>query len=218
MPSLTTVYRTIVMVASGVIIVKGWQYCGPSAAQIQAIAKRAAEIGQETWSGGHFPGSSGRTAPIAFDSNPRDVVSQQQALPAGSPENNGVSRALPGTVASDTQFVLPSVPAPPMFSQAAPSAGSLASGTQNSSNLAVTDSSALTMLLTRLAELGGVDPALEPWGTSGNLYRFRCRATLADTPQITRHFEAVAAEQHVAVENVVAKIQTWRAERARGQH
>ena len=73
--------------------------------------------------------------------------------------------------------------------------------------------------LTRLAELGGVDPALEPWGTSGNLYRFRCRARLADTPQITQHFEAVAAEQLVAVENVVAKVQSWRAERrARGQH
>jgi hypothetical protein len=105
-----------------------------------------------------------------------------------------------------------------MFSQAAPSAESLGSVWQNSANLAATDTSALTMLLTRLAELGGTDPALEPWGNSGNLYRFRCRATLTDSPQVTRHFEAVAAEQLVAVENVVAKIQSWRAERARGQH
>jgi hypothetical protein len=105
-----------------------------------------------------------------------------------------------------------------MFSQAAPSAQPVASSSQNSPNLAVTNTSSLTMLLTRLAELGGIDPALEPWGTSGNLYRFRCRAALADSPQITRHFEAVAAEQLVAVENVVAEVQSWRAERARGQH
>jgi hypothetical protein len=76
----------------------------------------------------------------------------------------------------------------------------------------------LTMLLTRLKELGGIEPALEPWGASGNLYRFCCRAALADNPQITRHFEAVAAEQRVAVENVVAKVQSWRAERERSQY
>jgi hypothetical protein len=217
MPSLTTVYRTTVMVASAVIIVKGWQYYGPSAAQVHAIAQRAAEIGQETWNRVHSPDGSGRLAPAISHSKALGVVSQHQAVPA-SPLSSAKSEVVPEPFTSDTQSGPPGVEAPPMFSQAAPSAESLASGSQNSSNLAVTDTSALTMLLTRLAELGGIEPALEPWGTSGNLYRFRCRATLADTPQITRHFEAVAAEQLVAVENVVAKVQSWRAERARGQH
>jgi hypothetical protein len=104
-----------------------------------------------------------------------------------------------------------------MFSQSAPSEERLASAPQKSPNLAAADPDALTMLLTRLKELGGVEPALEPWGSSGMLFRFHCRAALAGNPQITRHFEAVAAEQLVAVENVVAKIQSWRAERERSQ-
>ena len=64
--------------------------------------------------------------------------------------------------------------------------------------------------MTRLKELGGIEPQLVAWGSSGQLYRFRCQATLADTPSFTRHFEAVAAEPPAAVEQVVAKVEAWR--------
>jgi hypothetical protein len=217
MPSLTTVYRAIVMFASGVIIVMGWQYYGPSAVQVRAMAQRAAEIGQETWSRIHSSEGPGRTVPAESYNNPLAVAPQHQAGLTSLPKS-AESEIVPRGFTSDAEVSSPVVEAPPMFSQAAPPESRLASDSQIPSNLAVTDAMALTMLLTRLKELGGIDPALEPWGTSGDLYRFRCRATLADTPQVTRHFEAVAAEQLVAVENVVAKVQSWRAERVRGQH
>jgi hypothetical protein len=43
------------------------------------------------------------------------------------------------------------------------------------------------------------------------MYRFCCRASWAGTPAFTRHFEAVAAEPLAAVEQVVAKVEDWRA-------
>jgi hypothetical protein len=72
------------------------------------------------------------------------------------------------------------------------------------------DGDRLPKLLARLEQLGGIDPQLAAWGSSGQLYRFRCRATLADAPNYTRHFEAVAPEPLVAVENVIAKVEAWR--------
>ena len=52
--------------------------------------------------------------------------------------------------------------------------------------------------------------SLHPGARAGELYRFCCRAKLADTPFHTRHFEAVAAEPVAAVEQVVAKVEAWR--------
>jgi hypothetical protein len=104
------------------------------------------------------------------------------------------------------------------FSQSLRAEEVLAIAPQKSAELPASDGRSLTMLLTRLKELGGIEPALEPWGKSGNLYRFCCRAKLADNSHITRHFEAVATERLAAVENVVAKLESWHSERARSQH
>jgi hypothetical protein len=65
-------------------------------------------------------------------------------------------------------------------------------------------------LMTRLQKLGAADTNLAPWGSGGNLYRFSCRAPLANAPAMTQHFESVAAEPEVAVEQVVAKVEAWR--------
>jgi hypothetical protein len=65
-------------------------------------------------------------------------------------------------------------------------------------------------LLARLERLGAIEPQLAAWGSGGKLYRFCCRAALAETPQYTRHFESVAAEPLTAVEQVVAKVEAWR--------
>ena len=65
-------------------------------------------------------------------------------------------------------------------------------------------------LMTRLQQLGAADTNLAPWGSGGSLYRFSCRAPLANAPAMTQHFESVAAEPMVAVEQVVAKVEAWR--------
>jgi hypothetical protein len=68
----------------------------------------------------------------------------------------------------------------------------------------------MPLLMNRLAELGAEEPHLTKWGSSGQLYRFCCRASVDTAPTITRHFEAVAAEPLAAVENVIAKVEAWR--------
>jgi hypothetical protein len=65
-------------------------------------------------------------------------------------------------------------------------------------------------LLSHLEKLGAAEPKLAAWGDSGHLYRFSCRAALADSPSLTRHFESVAEEPAAAVEQVVAKVEAWR--------
>jgi hypothetical protein len=62
----------------------------------------------------------------------------------------------------------------------------------------------------RLESLGVSDPQLAPWGLSGQLYRFSCRASLPNAPAFTRHFEAVATQPQGAVADVVAKVEAWR--------
>jgi hypothetical protein len=43
------------------------------------------------------------------------------------------------------------------------------------------------------------------------MYRCQCRVALGDSPNVTRHFEAVAEKPAAAVEQVVAKVEAWRA-------
>jgi hypothetical protein len=68
----------------------------------------------------------------------------------------------------------------------------------------------LRMLLDELAKLDVQNPELAPWGADGQHYRFCCRATLGNSPQWSRHFEAVAAEPAQAVEHVLAQVTSWR--------
>jgi hypothetical protein len=81
----------------------------------------------------------------------------------------------------------------------------------NADSLPAGVSDSLPPLYSRLEELGASDPELGTWGSTGQMYRFCCRAALADTPAFARHFEAVAAEPLAAVEQVVAKVEAWRA-------
>jgi hypothetical protein len=64
-------------------------------------------------------------------------------------------------------------------------------------------------LISHLRQLGAAETNLTPWG-GGNLYRFSCRAPLANAPAMTQHFESVAAEPEKAVAAVVAKVEAWR--------
>jgi hypothetical protein len=205
------------MVAAGVIVIEGWHYCGPTVEQINAIAHRVAEIGQETWDRIQSPRGAGRLVEASPNARIGSTSQVQATAHANPPPDDWESDLAPAASTPGNLSREPAVVAPLMFSQSVPSAESSTSTALQPSIFLAEDANPLTMLLRRLEELGGIEPALEPWGESGNLYRFCCRATLADNPQITRHFEAVAAEQLIAVESVVAKVQLWRAERERSQ-
>jgi hypothetical protein len=67
----------------------------------------------------------------------------------------------------------------------------------------------LPELMSRLQKLGAADTNLAPWGSDGRLYRFSCRAPLANAPSMTQHFESVAEQPAAAVEQVLAKVEAW---------
>jgi hypothetical protein len=62
-----------------------------------------------------------------------------------------------------------------------------------------------------LQQLGALEYALEEWGDSGELYRFRCLAAVPGTESYQRHFHAVDADGGRAVERVVEQVRSWRA-------
>jgi hypothetical protein len=70
-------------------------------------------------------------------------------------------------------------------------------------------------LLARLREFGVVAYDLEPWGTTGKLYRFHCEMPLGASAQLTQQFEAVADDPQATVEQVVAQVAQWQTDRQR---
>ena len=68
----------------------------------------------------------------------------------------------------------------------------------------------LRALYSRLEQLGVVEPRLAAWGSGGRLHRFCCRATVGGDANFKRHFEAIAAEPRLAVQEVVGKVEAWR--------
>jgi hypothetical protein len=72
-------------------------------------------------------------------------------------------------------------------------------------------------LLAQLRQLGAVAYDLQPWGTSGKLYRFHCEMPLAASAQLTQQFEAVAEDPQLSVEQVVAQVAQWRGAQERAE-
>ncbi len=193
MPSFTTIYRAVVMVAAGVIVVKGWQAYGLTTDQVKAIAMRALEMAQTSLNNREQRAAASAT--LAADprvAGPPLAAAEPHAMTEPPPLYAGTDAATAGGVASLT----PEKPA----------GGSLASAEPS----APVETDRLPALLARLEKLGVADPHLAAWGSSGQLYRFCCRAALSNTPAHARHFEAVAAEPVAAVEQVVAKVEAWR--------
>jgi hypothetical protein len=200
MTKLATFFRLIVMMIAAVIAVEGWQRYGPSTTQLKSLATRALEVAQHSL----------KTSDLAGTASPGLVANQPQDAPGGlttpAPES-GVT--LP--VAATTE--LPTAPA--IFAPATPVT---AIGTASTKKPATTnpDADRLPALMSRLEELGGVEPELVAWGSSGQLYRFCCQAELSDAPNLKRHFESVAAEPSAAVQDVIAKVEAWRAAERNG--
>src|SRR6185369_4765830 len=78
------------------------------------------------------------------------------------------------------------------------------------------DDDRVKTLMSRLQQLGGSDPKVAAWGSGGHLYRCCCQAPLANSPAVTQHFESVATEPALAVEQVVAKVEAWRTAQRNG--
>jgi hypothetical protein len=194
MPSPTTVYRAIVMLAAAGIVVKGWQLYGPSAAQTKSAALRVVALAHAALQES-VPPAGTIAAPVA---------GPHEAAPVDLAPQTGVSIPTPLSPAPAGLPIAPPTFSPPPPLTEVPTAAA------NENVPASTEADRLPALLARLEELGGIDPQLVAWGSSGKLYRFCCRAALAETPTYTRHFEAVAQEPLAAVENVLAKVEAWR--------
>lgn len=195
MSMMTTVYRAVVMIATGVIVVKGWQLYGPTGAQVKTFATSALEKAQAAWH--DQMASAPATPPVA----PQTVILPNDAPPAQP-------TTLPAApLATEAPQLAPLVNAGPdtLYGMNGATVFTPAplSGAQNQD---------IAALLTRLQQIGGADAQVSPWGSGGDLYRCCCRAKLEDTSMMVRHFEAVAAEPTAAVEQVVAKVEAWRTE------
>jgi len=190
MPSMTTVYRAIVMIATGVIVVLGWRHYGPSTEQVKTFAVAAMDKARAALTDSPPPA----TDPAAPLVDPRTMA--------------------PPLVAADSTPVAPSAP------QLVPLANSGPNTLNGIGDASVATHEPLlgeardgvASLLARLQEIGAADAQVGPWGASGQFYRCCCQAKLAETSPMARHFEAVANEPIAAVEQVVAKVEAWRSQ------
>lgn len=207
MPSTTTIYRVVVMIAVGAIVVKGWKLYGPTTEQVKATAVNVVEIAESTWKGQSATGdgqSSSTKAGVAppYANKTQQALTADPARPAAATLTQSDASPRAGVLPNATLPSSPALITPPPVAQApstqAPAPGSAPAGDR------------VPVLLSQLEKLGAAETKLAPWGDSGHLYRFSCRAALADSPSLTRHFESVAEEPAAAVEQVVAKVEAWR--------
>jgi hypothetical protein len=204
MPSFTTVFRAIVMLVAAVLLVKGWQSYGPSTEQLKSIALQALEAA-----------NAKQSERNVAEQNAGLVAEEKASAPLAPP------LAVATESASQTARQQPNVHAtwdssvkPATFPDHNKDASRGPDGRQSVSGA---DAEHLSALLKRLETLGATETKLTAWGTTGELYRFSCRAAIADTPAFARHFESVSAAPHAAVEGVVAKVEAWRTAKL-GQH
>jgi len=190
MSPLTTIYRLFVMVAAGIVIVKGWQLYGPPAERVKDMAVRALAAAQAALNDAHPPSKA--AANLATEARLSD------AMPSSS--GGVVPPALSTTTERD---FIPTTPGETTSKRA--------DGDNSLGGQLAVDDDPLAATLAPLKELGVYQPQLVPWGSNG-LYRCSCRAALTESSALVCHFEAVAPEPAVAVEQVAAKIRAWRGE------
>ena len=196
MPSLRTVFRAVVMVSVLAVVVKGWMLYGPSREQVASLGVRAIELGDSLLAQFREPApteSDPQVAPPPFVAAPAEPVGPAaQRLPP---------TLTPPPAPSEVQLAAAAEPAAPALAQSATPPPLEPAGSD----------ARLEAALAQLDQLGVGQHELRPWGTSGQLYRFCCSAAWGNSPGYSRHFEAVATEPVVAVEQVVGQIAAWRA-------
>ena len=195
MPSFTTIFRAVVMVAVVVVAVKGWKLYGPTNEQVKTVATQAIEMVKSRLESQQPATPDPRTAapPLAV-ANPIPPTADNLSPPAKlSPAE------APGLFPNTGAAPAPPTNLPPITPLTEATGQSTGAGDER-----------MTGLMSRLQQLGAADTRLVPWGDGGQLYRFSCKAPLAAVPTMTQHFESVANEPTVAVEQVLAKVEAWR--------
>ncbi len=200
MPSFTTIFRAVVMLAVGAIVFKGWQQYGPSGEKVKSVAASAVEMAQAAWKNFQSPDKDAHASADTRGGAPPFAQATQQ--PAGN------IAIVPPALSTQTITPSPPIQAAPIAS--APSTQAPITPLGEASPSASTSDARVHTLISRLEQLGGANPKVAPWGSSGHLFRCSCQAPLANSTAVTQHFESVAAEPALAVEQVVAKVEAWR--------
>ena len=201
MPSFRTMFRAVVMVTVGAIAVKGWLLYGPTNEQVKSAVTQAIDMAHSAMQG-REPGNKGGT------NDPR-LTPQLGAAPTST---------APIASAPALPLSMPGQGEAPKLLQNVANQGPITPVVEAAVDGAATTGDRMPQLMSRLQQLGAADTSLAPWGSDGQMYRFSCKAPLASAPTMTQHFESVAAEPALAVEQVVAKVEAWRvAQRDGGQ-
>ena len=201
MPSFRTFFRAVVMAVVVAVGVKAWHLYGPTNEQVKSAVTQGIEMVQSAI-------QSRQQSSASITPDPR------VAAPAASNSNLSPAPLTAAPVLTPQSAPLTQTEAPKLLpeSGASPAAAiQLPPATPESGDR-------LPTLMSRLQQLGAADTNLAAWGNGGNLFRFTCRAPLANAPTMTQHFESVAAEPALAVEQVIAKVEAWQvAQRDGGQ-
>ena len=202
MPSLTTIFRAVVMLAVGAVVFKGWQMYGPPTEQGENDGRASRRYG----TGGVEEFSGARTRMRSRQLSRRRL--RRHLLKRLSRPRMTRAIVPPALSTPDTH----AEPADGRSSHcvcAVDAVAHYATGCDIAAPASTSDDRVQT-LMSRLEQLGGADPKIGTWGSSGHLFRCCCQAPLANSPAVTQHFESVAAEPALAVEQVVAKVEAWR--------
>jgi hypothetical protein len=193
MPSFQTLFRAVVMLGVGVVAVKGWQLYGPTNEKVKTVVAQGVDMLRNA------------------------VQSRQQSTADALPDPRTTPRVgdtkQPAVSTAPAPMVMPTAPlaqaeAPKLLPDRGPAPGPASPPPSAVSPIAGV-SDRMPELMSRLQKLGAADTNLAPWGSDGRLYRFSCRAPLANAPAMTQHFESVAEQPTAAVEQVLAKVEAW---------
>ena len=205
MPSMQTMFRAVVMVVVGAIVVKGWMLYGPTNEQVKKTYAQGKEL-VSSFIDSHQQGSNNEITDPRLASPRPAVGSPGSASVAATPP---LAPPIPMAQTEAPKLLPESTAIPPMQAAPAPTAPTATASPFDKSTQATDSTDRVSEQISHLRQLGASETNLTPWG-GGKMYRFSCRAPLASAPAMTQHFESVAAEPEKAVAEVVAKVEAWR--------
>jgi hypothetical protein len=191
---MSTWIRGTIMLATLVGLPAAWIYWGPLPPEAQAVVDRTIDRIKQSagWYGQGERLSWSGWPPKAFPaasaaSETTEVRFDPQATSAGlSGEPLARDPVVPGSVAPSCASVAPA------------------------------EAEDLSPLLAQLRSLGAVEYALERWGASGEMFRFRCAMPLGPSDSHTQHFEALSGDARESVAAVLREARDWQLARLEG--
>jgi hypothetical protein len=205
MPSMQTMFRAVVMVVVGAIVVKGWTLYGPTNEQVKKTFAQGKEL-VNSFIDSHQQGAGSEMTDPRLASPRPAMANPGTASVATAPP---LAPPIPMAQTEAPKLLPENAIVPPMQAAPAPTSPAANASAFDKSTQATDSTDRVSELISHLRQLGAADTNLTPWG-GGKMYRFSCRAPLASAPAMTQHFESVAAEPEKAVAEVVAKVEAWR--------